>query len=321
MRGAAGIRGISLRSTASAARLRRLRGVLPPIPVSKLVTGALAAALVVAALQEGFDIRWALGAAALASSADHKSPRTRSNESPIRSPALRALMSAHLFGLASTPAGGLSGAAAQRDTKLVLTGTIATPDPSSGFAMIGASAEAARVHPVGEALSGGVVLRAVYRDHVLVERAGQVSAVFFLRTGKPAFTAAAIRSQPSAGRAMRTDGDGEQSQRQHIDDAIEAESERTAAFVHQQPFYSDGQLRGIVLEPGSDPAMLAQLGLKAGDVLEHVDGSVVADPDRLDFLRQRLQSGQPVVLSVIRPGVGAVDVKISGTAVAGMIEN
>lgn len=321
MRGAADVRGISLKGTDFAARLARVRGALSPARASKLVTAVLAVGLACAAVHEGLDIRWALGASALATSSDHESPSTRSSESAARSSALQTLSSAHLFGLAPAPEGRL--AAAQRDTTLVLTGTFATRRPSSGLAIIGASAEAAHVHPVGDSLASGVVLRAVYRDHVIVERSGQLSAVFFPRNGA-ALTIAAIPPDASAKRRARSDPedvDSQDLQRQHIEDTIETESERTAAFVRQQPFYSDGQLRGIVLQPGSDPAMLAQLGLKAGDVLEWVDGSVISEPDRLDWLRQRLQSGQPVQLSVIRPGSGEVDVKIPGGAVAGMIEN
>lgn len=321
MRGAADVRGISLKAIDFAARSVRVRvrSALSAARSPKLVTGALAIALAATAVRQALDIRWAFGASALAV-ADRNGSSTRSNESVAASRALQLLVNAHLFGLAPAP-GGPNGAAAQRDTTLVLTGTVATLDPSRGFALIGPSAAAAHVHPVGDSLTGGAVLRAVYRDHVIVDRAGQLSAVFFPRGPKAALTAAAIRPHLAAARGGQDDVDSAQSQRQHIEEAVEAESERTAAFVRQQPFYSDNQLRGIALQPGSDPGMLAQLGLKAGDVLEFIDGSPIADPDRLDWLRQRLQSGQPVKLSVIRPGSGEVEVKIPGGAVAGMIEN
>jgi general secretion pathway protein C len=317
MRGAADAWGISLKAIDFAARLERRRSALFPAQVSKLITGALTLALAATGVHEGLEIRWALAASGIATSGGRESPSTRSDSSVVAPTALQTLVSAHLFG--SAPAA--TGAAAQRDTALVLTGTIAMPDPSSGFALIGPSAETARVHPVGDSLAGGAMLRAVYRDHVIVERAGELRAVFFPRSANAALTAALIRPDESPAGDVPDDGDGGQSQRQHIEDALEAESDRTAAVLREQPFYSQGQLRGIVLEPGSDPGMLAQLGLKAGDVLEHVDGSVVADPDRLALLRERLQSGSAVELSVIRPGVGAVEVTIPGGAVAGMIAN
>lgn len=319
MRSAADVRGISLKAIDYATRAMRARSAPSAARASKLVTGALALALTAAAVQEGFDIRWAFGASALAI-ADHNSSSTRSNESASASRTLQILMNAHLFGLASAPGERLAAASTQRETTLVLTGTITTANPASGFALIGASAETAHVHSIGDSLASGAVLRAVYRDHVILERTGQLSVLYFPRSGKGALTAAAIGPHVSP-RSAQSDVDSEQAQRQQIEEAVEAESERTAAFLRQQPFYSDDQLRGIALEPGSDPGMLAQLGLKAGDVLEFVDGSPIAQPDRLDWLRQRLQSGQAVELSVIRPGSGEVDVKIPGGAVTGMIEN
>lgn len=320
MRGVAGAWGISLKGIDFAARRKPLRCVMTPRQASKLVTGTLAVALAGTAVQAGLNIRWALAACGAAATG---SPRVRSapaSKSVVVSAALQRLVNAHLFGQAPAPDERLAAASAPRDSTLVLTGTIATLNPSRGFALIGASAETAHVHPVGDSLMSGAVLRAVYRDHVIVERAGQLRVVFFPRPGKVAFVAAPIGPRVSP-RESGADVDGEQSERQHIEEAIEAESERTAAFVRQQPFYSDDQLRGIALEPGSDPAMLAQLGLRAGDVLEFINGSPIAQPDRLDWLRQRLQSGQPVELSVIRPGSGEVEVKIPAGAVSGMIEN
>lgn len=317
-RGAVNIRGTSLDAIDFGARLERLRGVLPLAQAPKLVAGILAVALAAAAVREGLDIHWALTAGAAFH--DAVGSGIGSVGSAASAPAIQTLVNAHLFGLAPVPAGQLN-AAAQRDTTLVLTGTIATPDPSSGLALIGASAQTAHVHPVGDAVASGVVLRAVYRGHVIVERDGQLSAVFLRRDGKGALAALLAQSGASAAAEAPTDEDDADSQRQSIEQTLDTESDRTAAFLRQEPFYSQGQFRGIVIKPGSDPGMLAQLGLRAGDVLQHVDGAMVVDPARLDMLRERLASGRPVTVSVIRPGVGPVDIRIAGGAVAGMIAN
>lgn len=313
------IRGISLNTIAFGARLERLRGVLSLAQASKLVAGVLAVALAAAALREGLDIHWALTASAGATSHDPMKSGAGSSKSGAASPAIQALVNAHLFGLARIPAGRLT--AAQRDTTLVLTGTIATLDPSSGLALIGASALTAHVHPVGDSVASGVVLRAVYRDRVLVERSGQLSAVFLRRDAKAARAPLLAQSEGSAAADTPNDEDATDSRRQDIEQTLDAESDRTSAFLRQEPFYSQGQFRGILIEPGSDPGMLTQLGLRAGDVLQHVDGAMVVDRARLDMLRERLASGRAVTVSVIRPGVGPVDITISGGAVAGMIAN
>lgn len=313
------IRGISLNAIDFGARLARLRGVLPLAQAPKLVAGMLAVALAAAALHEGLDIHWALTASAGATSHDPMKSGTGSVKSGGASQAIQTLVNAHLFGMAPIPAGRLL--AAQRDTTLVLTGTLATPDPSSGLALIGASMQTAHVHPVGDSVASGVVLRAVYRDRVLVERAGRLGAVFLRRDAKGAPAPLLAQSDGSAPADAPSDEDAADSRRQDIEQTLDAESDRTSAFLRQQPFYAQGQFRGIVIEPGSDPGMLTELGLRAGDVLQHVDGAMVVDPARLDMLRERLASGRAVTVSVIRPGVGPVDITISGGAVAGMIAN
>lgn len=314
------IRGVSLDATDLGARLERLRGVLPLTQAPRLVAGVLAVALAAAVAREGLDIHWAITASTAATSRNSVKPDTRSGKSGGWSSAVQGLVSAHLFGLAPTSARELT-AVAQRDTTLVLTGTISTPDPSSGMALIGASAQTADVHPVGDSVTGGVVLRAVYRDHVIVDRSGQLSAVFLRRDDKAALAPLLAQSTESDAAEAADHKDAADSQRQEIEHTLQEESDRTAAFLRQEPFYSQGQFRGVVIEPGSDPEMLAELGLKAGDVLQHVDGAVVVDPDRLDMLRKRLASGRPVTVSVIRPGVGPLDVTIASGAVAGMIAN
>lgn len=313
--------GISLKTIGVAVGVERLCKALAVPRAAKLVSGMLAIALTASAAHEALEIWRVLTDYSVVAPRGAQYAGTRSNGSAVESSVLQTLVSAHLFGAAPASARGRTAAGAQRDTALVLTGTIATPDPAIGLALIGASAEAAHVHPVGDSLTDGAVLRAVYRDHVIVERAGQLTAVFFPRALKGALSTAYNPSRARAAVDAPNREDRAQSERQHIEDTLEAESEHTAAFLRQQPFYSDGQLRGIVLEPGSDPGMLARLGLRAGDVLEHIGESVIAEPDRLDLLRQQLQSGQPVELTVIRPGVGSVDVTIPAGAVAGMIEN
>ena len=310
--------GISLDAVGVGARLARLRGVLPLAKAPRLVTGVLAVALAAAAAHEGVAIRWALAASATARGPVPSGSRSAKSAASLA--ALQTLVNAHLFGLAPTPAGRLA-AGAPRDASLILTGTIATPDPSGGLALIGASAQTARVHAVGDFVTDGVLLRAVYRDHAVVERAGQLSMVFMPRAAKEAFPVLAAQWNEPAPADASDDGDDAGSRRHEIEHTLDAESDHTGAFLRQQPFYSQGQFRGILIEPGGDPGMLTQLGLKAGDVLQHVDGTMVVDPSRLDMLRERLASGRSVTVSVIRPGVGPVDITIAGGAVAGMLAN
>ncbi len=276
----------------------------------------MAAAVTGAAVLDGFDLYRAIGE--FRTSAKNAKTIAMHRDYVASTTALQALVRAHLFGYRAPPAADATPAV--RDTSLVLTGTIATADPATGFALIGPSKELAHLHPVGAAIATGVALRAVYPDRVIVDRDGRLATVYLPRG---AGILAAIQhspvAQPSADEAAEDDSTG--SQQQEIEQSLEKESARTAAFLRQEPFYSQGQFRGIVIEPGTDPELLTKMGLKPGDVLHHVDGAMVVDSDRLDMLRERLASGRPVRVSVIRPGVGPVDITIDSHLVAAMIEN
>lgn len=277
----------------------------------------MAAAVAGTTVMDGFDLCRAIGEFKSASAQNAQIVGARRGDIASAT-TLQALVRAHLFGFRASLAAGAT--PALRDTSLVLTGTIATADPAIGFALIGPSQEQARLHPVGAAIATGVALRAVYPDRVIVDRDGRLATVFLPRgAGILASVQPFPAAQASADEAAADDTTG--SQQQDIEQNLEKESARTAAFLRQEPFYSQGQFRGIVIEPGTDPGLLAQMGLKPGDVLHHVDGAMVVDPHRLDVLRERLASGKQVQVSVIRPGVGPVDITIDSHLVAAMVEN
>ena len=60
---------------------------------------------------------------------------------------------------------------------LVLTGIIAGNDPQNGLAIIGPTAQAAKVYAVGDTISGGPKLHSVYSDRVVIDRDGQLESL------------------------------------------------------------------------------------------------------------------------------------------------
>src|SRR5215470_8598761 len=65
-----------------------------------------------------------------------------------------AITSAHLFGAAPTPSQGDANAP-ETSIPLVLTGTIAGNDPQNGLAILGQTAQTAKVYAVGDNVPGG----------------------------------------------------------------------------------------------------------------------------------------------------------------------
>jgi general secretion pathway protein C len=89
---------------------------------------------------------------------------------------LAAITNAHLFGAA--PVAPQDGAnAPQTSIPLVLTGTIAGNDPQNGLAILGQTAQTAKVYAVGDNVPGGAKLHSVYSDRVVVDRNGQLESL------------------------------------------------------------------------------------------------------------------------------------------------
>jgi type II secretory pathway component PulC len=72
---------------------------------------------------------------------------------------------------------------------LTIHGIIATADPEKGFAIIGASTGTIRVVAIGESIEGGAILKAVFGDHVILERGGGTESLLLHRAGIDAFLA------------------------------------------------------------------------------------------------------------------------------------
>jgi type II secretion system protein C len=117
-----------------------------------------------------------------------------------------AITGAHLFGAA--PALKQDGAnAPQTSIPLVLTGTIAGNDPQNGLAILGQTAQTAKVYAVGDNVPGGAKLHSVYSDRVVIDRDGQLESLALphqaTSTAPPPSAAAFSGENPSLERMRR----------------------------------------------------------------------------------------------------------------------
>src|SRR5882672_4765229 len=82
------------------------------------------------------------------------------------------LVNAHLFGDAAVQASGDAANAPPSTMPLVLAGVLATENPKEGMAIIGESAQAAKVVAVGQQVPGAALLHSVYGDRAIIDRGG-----------------------------------------------------------------------------------------------------------------------------------------------------
>jgi general secretion pathway protein C len=198
---------------------------------------------------------------------------------------LATIVNAHLFG-SGVVAGGSDAPATSMP--LILAGVIADPDPAKGVAIIGENAAAGKLYAVGAAIPGGVHLHAVYADRVLLERNGGLETLMLPRTpvtgaGRPLSQAASVAPRTGATREPAS---------------------LLAGLVRIQPVFNQGKLQGYRIFPGGahGTSAFSQLGLKAGDLIEAVNGTALDDAGRAMEVLQTLSSSATATVTVSRNG-------------------
>ncbi len=205
---------------------------------------------------------------------------------------LAAIVNAHLFGIAAQ--GGDPGEAPATSANLTLAGTLAGPDPEQGWAIIGASGQAARVYAAGASLAGGTRLVAIYPDRVILDRNGARESLMLPRLsgGAPAISTS---NAPGAARPTASLADS-------VSQLMAQDPTMANELLRPQPVFAGGTLRGYRVYPGRNRAQFARLGLQPGDLVTAVNGAALDDPNRgLEILRG-ISAGATVTLTVDRNG-------------------
>ena len=207
-------------------------------------------------------------------------------------PNLSNIVGAHLFGTAAIEATGDAASAPATSLRLTLAGTIAGQDPAKGWAIIGQTAQDAKVYATGANIPGGARLREVYADRVILERGGRLETLALPRlTGDASAGAVASRSPPP---------------RPSLADSVQALVRRdpitVSEFIRPQPVFAGGQQKGYRVYPGRNRAQFASVGLMPGDLVTAVNGSPLNDPNSgLEMLRG-VSAGGAVTLTIERNG-------------------
>jgi len=225
----------------------------------------------------------------------------------------------HLFG--NTP-GATSGAnATVSTTGMVLRGTLADRDPAAGIAVIsgGGGDGSERAFRAGEAVAGGIKLARVYPDRVILLRDG-VEETLALTRDRNLEPGNVVR-QPTPGDTRASSTNASRSQRnaaatnapavsttqapadwQQTVDRLRQNPDELAKRVQIVPVLDGGKLTGVRVAPGSDAALIGQIGLKSGDVVTAINGAPVDSLARGQQILESLRSASNARVTVLRDG-------------------
>jgi general secretion pathway protein C len=214
---------------------------------------------------------------------------------PVAQLDIGGLVNAHLFGNAAAPASGDAANAPPSSMPLVLAGVLATDNPTQGMAIIGESAQAAKVVLVGQQVPGGAQLHSVYSDRAIIDRGGVLESVFLpRRTGGPVV----MPSMPPPVAA----GDGNEAALDRMRKLVSDDPGLISQVMRPQPVFAGGEMKGFRVYPGANRQAFARMGLRPGDMVTAINGTPLNDKDRAQEIFGTLASSTEARVTITRNG-------------------
>ena len=201
----------------------------------------------------------------------------------------------HLFGEASQAVAAVTETivdAPDTNLNLELRGTVSFQDSESGWAIIANDRGQDKIYFVDDAIDGGrgTTLHAVYRDRVLLNRAGNLETLRLPKESSNGAVTAAVRlpapiAAPSSLRSV-----------------ISENASRITDVIRIVPHIEQGQMVGFRLNPGQARAQFDALGLRPGDVVTEINGTSMTDPSRGLQVFEALGESTIASVTVLRNG-------------------
>ena len=212
------------------------------------------------------------------------------------------IMGSDLFGAVSgepvEPVAASVLEAPETTLNLQLKATVADTLKDNHGAAIIASGQVEKTYTAADVIdgSGGAQLHAIYRDRVILNRAGRLETLTLPTEYAPANIGATHAATPAP-----APGDAPTLRTIISDNATRInEVVRVAAHIEQ------GRMVGFRLNPGERPGQFAALGFQPGDVVTEINGTAMSDPSRGLRVFESLGESTIANVTVVRAGTTRV---------------
>jgi general secretion pathway protein C len=198
----------------------------------------------------------------------------------------------HLFGTAQA---GNAGPAPDTTLAFTLHGIAAAKRTADSRALIEANGDE-EPYGVGAQLPGGVKIRAIYADRVLLDRGGRLETLRLPQdlAGSAGDQPATMQPPPMAMQQPQNLG--------QLRQQIMNDPQRLMEVVRTMPVMDHGKLSGYRVYPAGNPSIFNQLGLKAGDVVTAVNGIPLTDPAQSMRVLSTIKTSDQISVSLLRNG-------------------
>lgn len=220
----------------------------------------------------------------------------------------------HLFG--KEPAPGAAPAkpveprrkAPVKPVRITLYGTLAATNPEDAMAVLSAGGKPAEIYRPGDELQAGVVLESVGPWSVVVMVGDQQQLVPLVEESKITRTVRTPRVSGLSPEAAENSNEKRLTEPEvvaKITEYRQALASNPMALANKIRAYAvrrDGEIYGYRLRPGTDRALLGQMGLRSGDILVSLNGMAVNEATNLPDIMANLKDQPEILMELERGG-------------------
>ena len=181
-----------------------------------------------------------------------------------------------------------------RLTNLELKGTIASAIPEYSVAVIADSNSEQKVYAIGDSVTSGASLHAVYADRVVLNENGALTNLR-LPTDFPTARAPARRTTTATRRAGTPSANS-------LQNVVTQNLTKLTDVIRPTPYLVNGQQAGYRVYPGRNREQFAALGLRPGDLIKDIEGQSLTDPTQAMQIFQSLGTAEQVSVTIERNG-------------------
>ena len=182
---------------------------------------------------------------------------------------------------------------AETRLSLLLKGTMPNTDQESSIAIIADNRNEEKIYFIGDIVTAGATLHAVYADRVVLNRSGTLE-VLKLPKDFPKATGQSRRNTTTVSRTAANP--------RSIQNVVTQNVTKLADVIRPTPYYVSGQMQGYRVYPGRDRKQFAALGLRPGDLIKDIDGAALTNPQQATQIFQSLGNAEQVSVTVERNG-------------------
>ena len=187
--------------------------------------------------------------------------------------------------------------------RLDLKGVFASSNAKEALAIISSSKGKDKTYHIGDKITGGALLHAVYADRIILKRNGKLET---LRLPKHKVDSKAFYSPtaPDKGRSPVNYGTSNQSQSKRLREMRDTLLKDPAKIWQQiriNPVMKNGKVQGYTLAH-NDQKLMKVLNLRKTDIITAVNGQSLSDPATLYGLMNSLSDQPSLELTIERNG-------------------